>query len=230
MKAPSRILRFTGAFVLSYGLLIVPWHGWNALYGAFFRALGESVYGTEGPAGILHFRQAPAGWLLDTQVVMSDPRLLDASGRGPLHVLGLDSRGVGWVPTALLVALVISTPVAIARRLWALLKGLLLMNAYLLLTIGVHILSQRQKPGPMGGIELNPVCRALVDGLEDTLVTQVGASIVIPVVLWCLVCFKASELLGAASVFGSAPAVAKVPPDPGKNRLRKGAPKRSARG
>src|ERR1700679_1962961 len=177
MVPRSRILRFACAFALVYGVLIVPWPGWNATYGSALRLLCRSTLGVNNENSIVTFRAAPKGRPLDTEIVIADPRRLDSTGSGPGLVLGLDSRGVGWVPTALLAALVLSTPVPWRRRLAALLAGELAVNLYVLLTVKIYIWSEELHRADTAG----PLLRRVAGGLEETLATQLGASIVIPV-------------------------------------------------
>ena len=111
MVARSRILHFAGAFALVYGLLIAPWPGWNAAYARGLRVLcGRSRWARTTRSSIVRFRAASKGKPLDTEIVIV---VIHAGWTqreaGRALVLGLDSRGVGWVPTALLAALVLAT-------------------------------------------------------------------------------------------------------------------------
>jgi hypothetical protein len=189
MVPRSRILRFACVFALVYGVLIAPWPGWNAAYGRGLRLLCRSTLGVQNENSIVTFRAAPKGMPLDTEIVIADPHRLDSRGGGPALVLGFDSRGVGWVPTALLAALVLSTPVPWRRRMGALVVGEIAVNLYVLLTLKIYIWSEVLHRGETADSFLV----RLAGGLEQTLVTQLGASIVIPVIIWFAVTFRAPD-------------------------------------
>jgi hypothetical protein len=208
MVPRSRILRFACAFALVYGMLIAPWPGWNEAYGRGLRFLCGITLGVDDASSIVAFRAAPKWRPLDTEIVIADPRRLDSGGSGPGLVLGLDSRGVGWIPTALLVALVLSTPVPWRRRAVALLAGGLAVNLYVLLAVKIYIWSEVLHRGDTAG----PLLRQVAGGLEETLVTQLGASIVIPVIIWFAVTFRGSDLSGLSRLIRPTGAGGVVPP------------------
>jgi hypothetical protein len=135
-------------------------------------------------------RAAEPGARLDTQILLVDPAEVDSHGKTPVRILGLDSRGVGWIPTALFIALTLATPVSWRRKGWALGLGLLAVHVYLLLTVEVYIWNE-SIPGAAGPVSL---LKRIGDGLEETLVTQLGASFVVPTIIWLLVTFRKSDL------------------------------------
>lgn len=192
MLAPRPILRFLAVFTLVYGVLIAPWPGWNAAYALAFRGLGEGCFGSTAPK-VVRFRAMPGGGALDTQIVIYDPSRADAQGRIHARMLGLDTRGVGWVPTAFLCALIAASPVTWARRLRALALGLASLYLYLLLAVRVYIWSATLT-------NASTATRAVASGLEETLIVQLGPSFVVPAILWLLVTFRQADFEAA---FGS---------------------------
>jgi hypothetical protein len=115
-------------------------------------------------------------------------------------VLGLDTRGVGWVPTAFLIALVLATPVPWRRRWAALGLGLMALHAYLLLAVRVYIWN-RSLPAPVPGAAV-PVVKWIAAALEETMVTQLGPSFVVPAVIWILVAFRREDFTAARAWLG----------------------------
>jgi hypothetical protein len=184
------IVRFICVFALVYGALIAPWPGWNSLYAHGFRFLCSACLATENGHETVRVRAAEPGARLDTQILLVDPAKVDSHGKTPVRILGLDSRGVGWIPTALFIALTLATPVSWRRKGWALGLGLLAVHVYLLLTVEVYIWNE-SIPGAAGPVSL---LKRIGDGLEETLVTQLGASFVVPTIIWLLVTFRKSDL------------------------------------
>ncbi len=199
-------------FVFVYGTLVAPWPAWNAAYGAYFRGLCGHFLAHDDAGSIVRFRAAPAGAALDTQIVLVDPRTIDAHGNARGHLLGLDSRGVGWIPTAFLCALILSTWLPWPRRLGALGFGLLILHLYLLLAVRVYIWNRSLPELAVG--PLAAALRWVGSGLEETMVTQLGPSFVVPAVIWILVSFRKEDLDAAREGL----AAGRHPSPPGQGR------------
>ena len=207
MRWRSPIVRFAGVFALVYGMLIVPWPGWSSAYGAYFRAVGRAFFTREDGKRIVRFEEARTAGLgpLDTQIVLGNRELADANGNGPATILGLDTRGVGWIPTALLVALVVATPVSWRRRGRAFVVGLLAIHGMIVFALGVYIWNESHAASALAFGPLSPFWRAIAGTLEETLVVQMGASVVFPVTIWAVCMFRRRDLMGIPKLFDPQP-------------------------
>jgi hypothetical protein len=177
-------------FVLIFGLLIVPWSGWRNVYGDYFRGMGNVMFKQEAGKWLLYFEahERRRGLeSMDSQIVLGNRDFMDSRGDLRVDLLGIDSRSVGWIPTALTMALILATPLPWKRRGWALLWGLLLVHGYLLLVIALYIWNQSTT---VELLTLPPFLKEIGDALEYTLVTQVGPGFTVPVLIWLLVAFR----------------------------------------
>jgi len=182
------------AFAVIFGVLIFPWPGWNDVYGGYFRALGQAVFSREDSQRIVLFqaKRVEHGFSgLDTQVTLGNRALVDSSGKGRVVEIGLDTRSIGWLPTALTISLILATPVSWRQRGWALLWGLLLIHAFILFSIQVWIWDQ-------SSAELLFFTsfwgQRILDEMEYALVTQLGASFSVPILIWILVTIRRENL------------------------------------
>jgi hypothetical protein len=180
------VLRFVALFGLVYGALIAPWPGWKAAYGSGFRWLARECVATSG-SWTVRFRATPGGGPLDTQIVVFDPARADPQGHVKARLLDLDSRGVGWIPTAFLSALILASPVTWPRRLVALAAGWAALYLYLLIAVRAYIWNETLS-------DASALLKAVGAGLEETLITQLGPSFVVPAILWLLVTFRQADL------------------------------------
>ena len=108
-------------FAVIFGLLIFPWPGLNDIYGGYFRALGQAVFSGQNEQRIVKFQpqRVQHGFSsLDTQLSLSNRALVDSSGQGKVVEVSLDTRSIGWLPTALTLALILATPVPWRQRGW----------------------------------------------------------------------------------------------------------------
>ena len=184
----TTIARFLFCFALYFGVLIVPWPGWNAFYGDYFRAIGRAVFPEGSGRWIIRF-EAARGLRppLETAITVANREQVRADGRGPAKTLGLDTRSVGWVPTALTLALILASPVPWKRRGRALLWGLTLVHIFIFLSVGCYIWNESAS---LGLANIPAFWKPVADGLEETLVTQLGASFVMPALIWLVVTFR----------------------------------------
>lgn len=192
------VVRFLCWLVAIYALLIIPWPGSRDLYGAYLRSVARLVLVEENGHRILRFDQISAARrnrTLDTRITIANREQLDANGSGRAVMLDFDSRGIGWSPTALLIALVVSsTAIPWKRRLRALAWGLLAIHGLILFSIEVYILNQSDTTSGLELFELSSFWKMIVSGLEETLVTHLGASFVVPLLVWIVVTFRSEDL------------------------------------
>jgi len=184
-------------FVAIYALLIFPWPSSRDLYGTYLRSVAKLVLVKDNDRRILRFEEVPVSTrnrTLDTRITVANREQLDASGSGHAVMLDFDSHGVGWMPTALLVALVAATPVPWQRRMWALIWGLLAIHVFVLFSILVYIWNHSDTASGLSLTTLSPLWKMVISGLEETLVTQLGASFILPTMIWIVVTFRAEDL------------------------------------
>jgi hypothetical protein len=178
-----------------FAAFLMPWPGLDAPYGACVRAVGNAVFGRRVSQLGLSFTAIPreARRPLDTRITLVNLRETLPDGRLRSGLLDLDTRGVGWVPTAFLAALVLATPIPWGRRLRALLCGECLMQGFVALSIAVHILKYSEVAGGVGVIAIGEPWRSVVDGLDETLVVQMGAGFLAAACIWVVSTMRRSD-------------------------------------
>lgn len=187
------VIVFLFRFVIIFGLLIVPWPGWNEFYGQYFRGLGQMAFSREEGKRVVLFapnERQPGSPGLDTRLTLGNRDLLDAEGKGLLKRTGLDTRSIGWVPTALTVALIVATPITWRRRSLALLGGLILVHGLILFSLQAWIWDNSPDLSLM---TLSPFWKEVAEELDYTLINQLGASFSVPVLIWILVTFRRQD-------------------------------------
>jgi hypothetical protein len=177
-------------FMVLYLLLIAPWPGWRATYGCFLVGFISAVFASGTPPNIVQVRLAEPATRpqIDVEVLFGRGPADNSAGNAPaeMQAIGLDSRGVGWVPTALLLALVGATPSPRRRWFRSLALATVLVHGYLLVAVGCFLWNRSRGAAPVSFL---PYAAPLGDFLEATFVEQLGPSFVIPVLLWLLVVF-----------------------------------------
>lgn len=141
--------------------------------------INEMIPG-ELPAG---YRPLPPEGVKDTLMV-----LMNRSAPGSIGQLRTSSRSAYW-PTAMLIALVLATPLSWSRRGWALLWGLLLTHVFIALRLTLTLAA--------GGFAVPDKVYALfhpgafwqriLTGGQNVLSDNPTVSFVVPVFIWFLV-------------------------------------------
>lgn len=184
---------FIGRFVLIYGLLIFPWPGWNDFYAGYFRGLGETAFSRENGNRIVLFAIHPVqhGFShLDVRMTLGNRSLVDSEGNGQAEMVDLDTRSIGWLPTALTAALILATPIPWRRRCGALIGGIVLVHCFILFSLQTWIWDESPA---LSLLRLSPFWKRVADELEYALITQLGASFSVPLVIWILVTFRRTD-------------------------------------
>jgi hypothetical protein len=187
-------MKGTGFFLLRvfviYIVLLLPWSGLSMAYNAWFRSLGR--VSALGGAWIVRVEAVPAEEKspLTTRFHVGNPQMTDSQGNIMGKVLGLDSWGVGWVPTALVLSLIAATRLPMRRRLTALAWGLLLINLYITFCLRVYLWDETADLFNTGSL-----ARSISGALSYTLVTQMGAGFAVAVLIWLAVTFRAHDAL-----------------------------------
>lgn len=162
-----------------YVVLLLPWPGWSGVYDGWFRSLGRMA--ALGGEWIVHVEPVPVEEKspLRTRFRVGNPQMKDSQGNIMGNILDLDSWGVGWVPTALVISLIAATRLPIRKRLTALAWGLLLINVYVAFCLRVYLWH-----GTADLFEIGPLARSISGALSHTLVTQMGAGLTVAVLIW----------------------------------------------
>jgi hypothetical protein len=107
---------------------MTPWPGVQEGYAYLYRAGGNIVFRTFGSSGRVYFHpitDQPVG--KDAKDTAAKLENIKSGVRGTMD---MNSRLMGYLPTAFAVALILATPVPWPRRGWSLLWGVLLMSAF----------------------------------------------------------------------------------------------------
>jgi hypothetical protein len=90
-------------------------------------------------------------------------------------------------------ALILATPVSWRQRGWALFWGLLLIHLFILFSLQVAIWEEYPA---LSLTDFSPFWKSVVDALNYTLITQLGASFSVPILIWILVAIRRENLFG----------------------------------
>ena len=188
--SPRRlIIGFLACFVVAYGLLMAPWPGVHETYRDLFSAGGEAVFRLIGPTGGVRLLSHDGGDPAATTIQVTHQEI------GAEVSMGINSRQVGYLPTAVLVALVVATPLPWIRRLGNLAGGLLAVHAFIGVRLWTMILYGAYRDISSAALS-DPT---LWDKTVAAVVLFVGVgqpiSYIVPILIWALLSFLGTDLL-----------------------------------
>lgn len=192
MSPSKTIAAFFLKVILFYALLMIPWPGVTQGYGYLYRTCGNIVFRTFGSTGRVHFTPispVPTGKdAKDTIATLENTKL-----RGARGTMEMNSRLMGYLPTAFAVALIVSTPVPWPRRGWSLLWGVLLMSGFAGLELALRLLDGFSDKNVLAVFSLGPAAKGMLVILLKVLAMSPVTAYIAPVFVWILVTFRRGD-------------------------------------
>lgn len=197
----KRISAFFFLSLIIYGVLAMPWLGLQGVYRAGFCKVGNIVFGSYRFAdiGSAYFQENPT---LEGEKDVTI-RMQKLRGRRVRGVLDINSALTGYRALVFFVAMVVATPIAWKRRVWALVWGMLLVNAFVALRVWLKLYDAFSNPGPAHFFKLGESTKELLHWCTLMLYTAPEMNFIIPAFIWLLVSFRRNDL---ALLLGQTPA------------------------
>jgi hypothetical protein len=215
MPDHRHILGFVVRFGLLFGLLTAPRPGLHAGYRWAFRSGTAFALSAAWPGSRVTVEPAsdPDHATLDTKVIVVDPKAPQFEGAVPAKIIMLDSRALGWIPNAMMLALLGATPVPWAQRRKGLVIGLASVNAFVIAVVFTVVMNA------IGSQEVSGLGWALLAGADRMLSQSLLSTFVFPTLVW--VCWLLPTVRPGASRLA-------VSPPTGRRRSAPLRPRRSA--
>lgn len=190
MPPPRQIAMFFMRVALIYGLLIAPWPGIRDCYRNIFISIANQFAHSLVPGTFSRFKPHPEKSARNDTVVEIESRRLSLR-----TTVGLSARQPAYVQTAFFTSLMLATPLPWSRRWISLIWGLLMVHISLLFwlasVIAYEVLLVRLESNPRADVTLGDLATTLV---HQCLAGEVVVMLLIPVVVWILVCLQLKPL------------------------------------
>lgn len=173
-------------FLVLYIALMIPWPGVETAYRAVYVKGAALLYGNLGE----HYGvtgKEPASGSKGPDVEISVPRF-DMGGRLTPSV---SSREVGYLSTAIIVSLMLATPVAWRRRLWILSLGLALTCLFVIVRLlPLVIYTRTAEAGILSGAVEPGTFHVAVAAVVKFVGFGQPMSYIVPIIIWILVAVR----------------------------------------
>lgn len=194
-----RIVRFL-LLALGYGALLqLLWPAVGGAYRDLFLGSTRIAFGDFGEGRVVVVEAVPQKRATGTDGMMY-PRLV--SERGTLSAIAVSTFRQGYLPTAILLALILATAVPWARRWRVLPVALLVLHAFLGLRTGLALafgFSTVQDASGRPALALGDAGQWIVGRLATLLWHEPHMNYVVPVAIWAVVVVGREPVRGGAS-------------------------------
>jgi hypothetical protein len=126
MLRSKTLLLFLLKAILIYGLLSAPLAVYDETYGKVYRQIAGFFFSKFRETGVVKFREwkEPA----TTHINIGNYNLVRPDGTSKTLYVDINTRYLGYLPTILIISLVLASPVSWKRKLIALPSGLILVT------------------------------------------------------------------------------------------------------
>lgn len=197
-----QVLMAFAIFAATFTLLAWPWPGVKHAYTRAYCALGNLVLPTFGEHGRAEFVT------VDLPKADVEIKLRNLRTGGGARV-GINTRQTAYVPTALVAALVLATPVCFKRRAWGLLWGLLAANAFVVIRtalVMLNIFGGNENVTDLATFDPPWIVAWVINAAFVVLGASAAGGFVAPVFIWALVMVRKSDWTRAFAGMGTLPA------------------------
>ena len=200
MRPPKHLGRFFLLAGVWYAALMAPWPGLERGYASLFRTVSDVFFSqywfwTDGSVRFLDLRDLKPGDVAPGTPVIHDDRAKDTlmelrSRRAPGTVgyLRASSRYSAYEPTAVLLALILATPVPWRRRGRAIFLGGLLVHLFIAMRLSLTLAAGGFAADKAYALfHPSPFWQRVLERAEGVIADDPTVSFIVPVFIWFLV-------------------------------------------
>jgi len=188
MRPSQLISRFFIKLFVCYGLFLVAWPVLSGPYASAFRKVGTKVFRSFGPDGdVLIKERADPTRMLDSDLVQGN-RKTRSVGTRPFG-----TQYQGYAPTAVLLSLIVASPVTWKRRGWATLWGLILIHLWIAFALWLMLVDAYSDPSKLAMYELSPLVKRSLAYVTFLVTKSTMTRYFVPVFFWILVTFRRND-------------------------------------
>ncbi len=196
MNYNRQLLKFVATFVVMYAVFVFPWPGVKSLYNAYYRTVGNILYSqNQSPNCKIRVEKLePPQGQHDIKIVAVNNSIDNLDGQIKPVTLGiLNSRQAGYTSMAVLLSLILATPIQWRRRGIAAAIGLVLINIFISLNLAIYI--EKMLIDYAGNLQLHVsgLWTRVILFLNRLIENNITLIYFLPILIWILLCFRADD-------------------------------------
>jgi hypothetical protein len=212
MSRYKTLLFFVLKAIIIYVLLTAPFSFYDEMYGNFYRSCGKLFFDRFHGNGIARFTEGSEKKI--TRIDIGNITQLDATGQLKTAWVNTETRGFGYLPTVLMIALVIASPVSWRRKLIALLAGVSLVTLLVMFRLWLQIMYLCEQFPWLNLYQFGDTQKKIIEYVYQAIVIPINMALYFVIIVWLLVTFRKEDLKWFARIQIQSPSKS---PAPGQN-------------
>lgn len=185
MLNKKQLLIALAIFLGVYLFLVLPNFGMAAKYADFYRKQAYSLFHEIGENGFIVFEPHEDNGSDDTRVYLANKTLADQKGNVSSAPYNISTRILGYLPSALLLALFAATPVKVWKRFALMAAGFLVLQVILMGFLYIMLLDMYIKtPWLKMYQDMGAGSKKTVSFISETLIHGMGLNNFLVVLIW----------------------------------------------
>lgn len=191
MLQSKTLFLFLVKALLIYGILSAPFSFYDEAYGVFYRKVAGVFFTKFRDNGAVKFRawNEPA----TTRVNVGSYAIVNPNGTFRTTAVNINTRYTGYIPTILLIALVLASPVPWKRRLVALVAGLTLVMLLIMFKQWIALLWLCEQTPWLQLTDFTKTGEKLLGFTNTVISVSAGTVLYFVVAIWILVTFRVED-------------------------------------
>ncbi len=191
MLRSKTLILFLLQALLIYGLLSAPLTFYDKTYGDFYRKVAEMFFSNFRDTGFVKFKEwkDPA----TTHVNLGNYALVRPDGSSKTTFVDINTRYLGYIPTILLLSLVLASPVPWKRRLIALVSGFTLVMLLIMFKQWIALLWLSNETPWLQLTNITGTAKTVLTFLNTFISVSSSSVLYFVVAIWLLVTFRVED-------------------------------------
>ncbi len=191
MLSSRTLLLFLLKAIVIYGLLSAPISFYDETYGKLYRNVAGIFFSKFRDSGFVKFKEGkqPA----TTHVNVGNYALVRPDGTSRTAYVDINTRFLGYLPTILLISLVLASPVPWKRRLIALAVGLVLVTLLVIFKQWIGLLWLCEESPWLQLTNFTVSGKKLLGSVNTIISVSASTVLYFVVVIWLLVTFNKDD-------------------------------------
>ena len=203
MLSNRTLLLFLLKAIILYGLLSAPFSVYDQGYGSFYRKLAGNIFGSFRGNGFVRFRE----WKEPATSHVNIGNVTQIKSDRTFHTAAdnINTRYLGYIPTILIISLVLASPVRWKRKLIALPVGLILVTLLILFKQWIALLWMCDQNPWLNLTNFTGNGKTLLEFFNTAISVYSSTLLYFVVAVWILVTFRADDLRKITRITASTP-------------------------
>lgn len=191
MLNKKQLIYAIAIFCIVYLILVLPIFGFAEKYAEFYRAQATKYFSSVSESGYVVFEGHEDNGTDDTRIYQTNTKLVNHKGDVESVPYNISTRILGYLPSILLIALFLATPISWIKRLLLLAGGFFLLHSILMFFLYVIIkVKFIETPWLKMYTDIGSTNKSIWIYLNNTINHGIGLNSFLVIIIWLILVFS----------------------------------------